>query len=384
MSALSVVKTGRPPVLDMARKPTPAPGPGEVLLRVDACGFCHHDLLVTGGTLRRGVAPGVTLGHEIAATVVAVSAAPPPDAAPSAAHGAMSNAAPDATTDARSDAMPDAAPGAWTAWRQGDRAVSLLTAACGRCDRCRDGREHRCRVGGGIGHRRDGGFAGYIALPATALVPIPPGIPPEQAALLACPAGVALHAVETAGVAPGDTVVVTGAGGGLGSHAVQLAAMRGAQVIAATASPRKIPLLEALGAAPALEIDAHTDLAAIVMAITGDRGADAVIDTVGPPLWPATMRCLGQYGRLALLGDVTGEPASLRPAEVIFRDLRITGVSGVSRAQVERTAALVAAGRLRPVLAQTLPLTPAGALEAWRMVAERRASGRVALIPGDG
>ena len=194
----------------------------------------------------------------------------------------------------------------------------------------------------------------------------------------------ALHAVETAGVAPGDTVVVTGAGGGLGSHAVQLAAMRGAQVIAATASPHKIPLLETLGAAPALEIDAHTDLAAIVMAITGDRGADAVIDTVGPPLWPATMRCLGQYGRLALLGDVTGEPAPLRPAEVIFRDLRITGVSGVSRAQVERAAALVAAGRLRPVLAQTLPLTPAGASEAWRMVAERRASGRVALIPGDG
>ena len=384
MSALSVVKTGRPPVLDMARKPTPAPGPGEVLLRVDACGFCHHDLLVTGGTLRRGVAPGVTLGHEIAATVVAVSAAPAPDAAPNATHGAMSNATPDATTDARSDAMPDAAPSAWPAWHPGDRAVSLLTAACGRCDRCRAGREHRCRVGGGIGHRRDGGFAGYIALPATALVPIPPGIPPEQAALLACPAGVALHAVETAGVAPGDTVVVTGAGGGLGSHAVQLAAMRGAQVIAATASPRKIPLLETLGAAPALEIDAHTDLAAIVMAITGDRGADAVIDTVGPPLWPATMRCLGQYGRLALLGDVTGEPAPLRPAEVIFRDLRITGVSGVSRAQVERAAALAAAGRLRPVVAQTLPLTAAGASEAWRMVAERRAFGRVALIPGDG
>jgi len=384
MSALSVVKTGRPPTLAMARKPMPAPGPGEVLLRVDACGFCHHDLLVTGGTLRRGVAPGVTLGHEIAATVVAVSAVPPPDAAPNAAPGATSNAAPDATTDVRSNAMPDAVPGTWTAWRPGDRAVSLLTAACGRCDRCRAGREHRCRVGGGIGHRRDGGFAGYIALPATALVPIPPGIPPEHAALLACPAGVALHAVETAGVAPGDTVVVTGAGGGLGSHAVQLAAMRGAQVIAATASPRKIPLLETLGAAPALEIDAHTDLAAIVMAITGDRGADAVIDTVGPPLWPATMRCLGQYGRLALLGDVTGEPAPLRPAEVIFRDLRIAGVSGVSRAQVERTAELVAAGRLRPVLVQTLPLTPAGASEAWRMVSERRASGRVVLIPGDG
>ena len=176
---------------------------------------------------------------------------------------------------------------------------------------------------------------------------------------------------------------VAGAGG-LGSHAVQLAAMRGAQVIAATASPHKIPLLEPLGAAPALEIDAHTDLAAIVMAITGDRGADAVIDTVGPPLWPATVRCLGQYGRLALLGDVTGEPRTFASGGGHFPRFADNGrVQCIARPGGTGGGA-GGGGPVRPVLAQTLPLTAAGASEAWRMVAKRRASGRVDLIPGDG
>lgn len=344
MAALSVVKPGRPPELAIVRRPVPMPGPGEVLLRIDACGFCHHDLLVMGGTLRRGVAEGVTLGHEIAGTVVATS----------------------------QDVV---------GVRPGDRVVSLLTAACGQCTRCRAGREHRCLTGEGIGHSRDGGFAEYVALPATALVPIPDGIPDEQAALLACPVGVALNGVESAGVAAGETVVVTGAGGGLGVHAVQIAAMRGAQVIAVTTSPDKADALESLGASVVVEAGEGLGFAEVVMALTDDAGADAVIDTVGSPLWPETLRCLGQYGRLTLLGDVSAEAASLRLAEVIFRDAQILGVSGVSMATLRQAVDLAASKQLRPVVSQTLPLTAEGAIEAWRLVSERRALGRVTLTP---
>ena len=347
MMALSVVKAGRPPALELVERPTPVPAPGEALLRVDACGFCHHDLLVMAGALRRGVAPGVILGHEIAGTVAMTA-----------------------------DDVCE--------WQPGDRAVSLLTAACGRCDRCWAGREHRCRVGAGIGHGRDGGFAEYAALPASALVRIPEGLPAEQAALLACPAGVALNGVKAAAIAAGETAVVTGAGGGLGVHAVQLAAQRGARVIAATTSPGKAALLESLGAETVIEIDADADPAGIVMALTDDAGADAVIDTVGPPLWPGALRCLGQYGRLALLGDVTGAATPVNLAELIFRDLRVMGVSGVSRGTLMQAAQLAAAGGLRLVVSQTLPLTAAGAAEAWRMAAERRAMGRVVLMPAAG
>ena len=344
MAALSVVKPGRPPELAVVLQPTPMTGPGEVLLRVDACGFCHHDLLVVSGMLRRGVAEGVTLGHEIAGTVVAAS---------------------------------DDVAGV----KVGDRVVSLLTAACGQCARCRAGREHRCLAGEGIGHGRDGGFAEYVALPASALVPVADGIPGEQAALLACPVGVALNGVESAGVASGETVVVTGAGGGLGVHAVQLAAMRGAQVIAVTTSPDKADALESMGAFVVIDAGEGLNFADVVMALTDDAGADAVIDTVGSPLWPATLRCLGQYGRLALLGDVSGEAASVRLAEVIFRDAQILGVSGVSLATLRQAVDLAASGQLRPVVSQTLPLTAEGAMEAWRLVSERRALGRVTLTP---
>ena len=344
MAALTVAQTGRPPQLAIAERPVPTPGPGEALLRVDACGFCHHDLLVMAGTLRRGVTPGVILGHEIAGTVVA-------------ADGGVGQ------------------------FRPGDRVVSLLTAACGQCRRCRAGREHRCLNGVGIGHGRDGGFAEYVALPASALAAAPNTMPPAEAALLACPAGVALTGLEAAGVTAGDTVVVTGSGGGLGVHAVQLAAGQGARVIAITTSPDKAELLEQLGASVVIEAEESLDIAEVVMALTDDAGADAVIDTVGRPLWPATLRCLGQYGRLALLGDISGEPAPLPLAEVIFRDMRIVGVSGVSRAALEETVRLAATGRLRPVASQILPLTAAGAAEAWRLVAERRPLGRVALMP---
>lgn len=344
MSALSLVEAGNPPVLAMVEREVPTPGPDEALLRVEACGFCHHDYLVMTGTLRRGVAPGVVLGHEIAGTVVSLG----------------DNA---------------------TMLREGDRVVSLLTAACGACARCLDGREHRCLNGAGIGHGRDGGFAEYVTLPATALVAVPNRVPPERAALLACPAGVALAGVENAEVSAGETVVVTGAGGGLGSHAVQLASARGAQVIGITSSPNKVAGLERLGASVVIDVDEGLDLAEIVLAVTEDAGADAMIDTVGPPLWPEALRCLGQYGRLVLLGDVTGEPASVRLAEMIFRDLRLTGVSGVSRRTLERCVETAVAGELQPVVADVLPLTSEGAAEAVRMVQARRALGRVVLSP---
>ncbi len=344
MSALTLVEPGVPPQLAMINRPTPTPGPGEALLRVDACGFCHHDLLVMSGVLRRGVRSGVTLGHEIAGTVVATA------------------------SDVDS-------------WQPGDRVVSLLTAACGHCQRCLSGNEHRCINGAGIGHGRDGGFAEFVALPATALVAVPDDIPSEQAALLACPVGVAINAVSAAEIAPGDTVVVTGAGGGLGSSAIQFAAAQGAQVIAVNTSPDKTAALESLGASLVVDANDGPDFSEIVMALTDDAGADGVIDTVGSPLWPATLRCLGQFGRLVLLGDVSGEPVALRLAEVIFRDAKILGVSGVSLSTLKQAVDLVAAGRIQPEVSQALPLTTEGVLEAAQLVSERRPLGRVVFTP---
>ena len=325
--------------------PTPRPEPHQALIRVIACGFCHHDRSVMAGVLRRGVGPGVILGHEISGLVVETG------------------------TEV-------------TGLQHGDRVVSILTEACGNCDRCANGREHRCREGQGIGHGRDGGFAEYVALSEYSLVKVPEGVDPVGAALLACPMGVALQAVrETAQVTAGETVVVTGAGGGLGSHAVQAAAAVGARVLAVSSSPEKENALLGLGAAEVLG-DTGLDFAEVVMALTGDAGADVVIDTVGSALFPSTLRSLAQFGRLVLLGEIVGQSVSLNPAEVIFRDARILGASGVSRAMVAQAGRMVLEGKLRPVVALELPLEEAA--EAYRLVSERKPTGRIVLLPDAG
>ena len=342
MRALYVKQAGDPPVLEIRDVLIPEAGPRQVLVHVTACGFCHHDRSVMAGLLRRGVAPDVILGHEISGVV----------------------------ETAGSDV---------TGLKTGDRVVSILTEACGRCDRCDNGREHRCREGQGIGHGRDGGFAEYVALSEHSLVKLPEGLDPVGAALLACPMGVALQAVrETAQVAPGETVVVTGAGGGLGVHAVQAAAALGARVLAVSSSPEKENALRELGAAEVLEING-LDFAELVMAMTGDEGADVVIDTVGSALFPSTLRSLAQYGRLVLLGEVLGQHISLNPAEIIFRDARLIGASGLSRATVEQAVLMALEGRLRTVVDLEMPLEQA--TDAYRLVSERRPTGRIVLLP---
>ena len=338
---------GTPPKLLVADLPVPQPGPDEALVRVAACGFCHHDLQVMNGTLRRGVAPGVVLGHEIAGVVEEVG------------EGV--------------DRV-----------RPGDRVVSLLTNACGECDRCLSGREHRCRDGEGIGHWRNGGFAEFVALSQHSLVQLPETVELTTASLLACPAGVALQALSAVDVSAGETVVVTGAGGGLGVHAVQFAAAMGARTIAITSTSGKATVLYRYGANDVIEMSAPEsglEFSGVVMAVTGDLGADVVIDTVGTATLRSSVRCLGQYGRVALLGEVGGE-GNLRGLipEIVFRDARISGVSGVSRATVEQSVALAAEGKLVPVVQRLMPLEEAA--HAAEMLSERTILGRIALVPG--
>ena len=342
MRALVLECPGTPPSLTVADLPVPRPGPGEALVRVAACGFCHHDRLVMDGTLRRGVRPGVVLGHEIAGVVE--------DVGPSV------------------DRV-----------RPGDRVVSLLVNACGLCDRCLAGREHRCRNGEGIGHGRNGGFAEFVSVSQHSLAVLPDALELSAATLLACPAGVALQALSAVHVSAGETVVVTGAGGGLGVHAVQLAAALGARTLAVTSSPHKAQALADYGADEVIETG-ELDFAEIVMALTGDEGAAAVIDPVGAATLRSSVRSLAQYGRLALLGEVGGE-GSLRGVipEIVFRDAQVTGVSGVSRDTLERSIALAAEGKITPVLQEVMPLEGAG--RAYELLLSRAVLGRVALAP---
>ena len=333
---------GDPPKLAVKEVPTPAIGPKEVLVKVGACGLCYHDILVMRGVLRRGVKPQVVLGHEISGEVVEC--------------GALV-----------STVFP------------GDRVATILTDACGVCANCAMGREHRCLQGVGIGHGADGGFAEYVKVSEASLVKLPPDADPVGSCLYGCPMGVALHALrDAAGLRAGETAVVTGAGGGLGSHAVQLARALGARVFAVTTSEEKEAALRELGAHEVI-VAPDLDFGEMVQALTEDQGADVVMNNLGAVAFDACWTAMGQFGRMIVTGDVTGDPVSIRPAELLFRDARLIGVSGVSRAQLRDVSRMVGAGLVRPVVSRTYALEEAS--EAYRLMRDRGSFGRVVLAP---
>jgi D-arabinose 1-dehydrogenase-like Zn-dependent alcohol dehydrogenase len=342
MRALVLEEPGQEPQLAVRDLPEPELGPHDALVRVAACGVCYHDVLVMRGVLRRGVKPRIVLGHEIAGRVEKV--------------GPLV-----------------------TAVAVGDPVASILTNACGICDRCRTGREHRCRNGQGIGHSIDGGFAEYVKVRETSLAVLPPDLDLTRACILGCPMGVALQALADVGrLQAGESVLVTGAGGGLGVHLVQLAKALGARVFAVTTSPQKVERLEGLGADQVLLAE-DLDFGDLARALTEDEGVDVAVNTVGPKVFAACLASLAQFGRMVILGDVTGGSVNLVPAELLFRDAVIAGSSGTSRQNLLKVAGLVHTGQVRPIVSQTFALQEAA--EAYRLMLDKESFGRLVLAP---
>ena len=322
--------------------PKPEIGPHDVLVKVAAAGVCYHDILAARGVLRRGLSPNVVLGHEISGYVEAIG-------------------------------------NLVTKFILGQKVASILTEACGLCDRCRSGREHRCRNGRGIGHSINGGFAEYTKIKETSLTLVPEGIEMTAAALLACPIGVGVQAMlEVAKLEMGETVLVTGAGGGLGTHMVQIGKAVGARVMAVTSSPEKITRLEDLGADDVLLME-DVDFSEIARALTEDEGVDVVVDCVGPSVFQSCVTSLTQFGRMVILGDVTGGEVVIRPAEILFRDAQISGSSGTSIKNLERAASLVASGTVNPVISEELSLHEWD--KAYEQMINKESFGRICLLP---
>jgi len=341
MKALVLEEPGEEPTLSIKDLADPVPGPRDVIVEVAAAGMCYHDVAVMQGVLRRGVKSDVVLGHEISGRIAQVG---------------------DEVTLAS----------------VGDRVVSTLTLFCGECERCLNGREYRCFYGRGLGHGIDGGFAQFLKLPEISVVPLPDSVDLEQAAILGCPMGVALQALrDVARVQPGETVLVTGAGGGLGAHSIQLASALGARVLAVTTSVDKMEALEELGAEVILADE--LDFSEIAQALTEDMGADVVMNTVGSAMFTSSLRSLAQYGRMVLLGEITGDRVNLNLAEVLFRDAAIYGSTGAGRSHIADVAEMVESGSVKPVVSQRFSFEDAAT--AYRSMRNKQTFGRVVLIP---
>lgn len=326
---------GRPEVLELREKPQPAPGEREVVIRVAACGLCGHDSADRAG-LTRTKLPCV-LGHEVSGVIVELGAK------------------------------------VWE-FEAGEVVASKQFATCGRCRACRSGRELDCP------DKRFlyGGYAEYVALPADALLRVPGNVDMAEAAVVACTLGSCLQALRNvAQVLAGETVLMTGAGGGLGIHGMQAAVALGARTIALSSSPQKAALLRELGADAV--VAPGDNCVTELLELTKGVGVDVVIDNVGhPSVFSPCFRALRKRGRYVLTGQLYRERISLYPAFVFGKEALITGSGSTLMSTFMDSMDLVASGAVK-VIIERHSLADVAAVHA--AMDESRVRGRAVLVP---
>jgi propanol-preferring alcohol dehydrogenase len=322
--------------------PVPEPGMGEALLRVGACAVDQFDLAIRNGRWSHAVLP-LIIGHEIAGEVVAVG------------------------------------PGV-AGWAPGDRVAASLYLVCGHCRHCRSGRETICEnFGGHVGVSIPGGYAEYVALPARNLVAIPDDLAFPEASVIANAIGTPYHALtKQMRLRPGEFFMVTGAGGGVGIHAVQLAAMMGARVLAVDITTDKLDAARARGAEVVVNPE-DEDLTAIARSWTGGRGLDGILELVGPATMPAGLAALAKGGRMVVVGSHTGTELTISPHAFYQNEFELLGSRNVSVGELAEVVDLVAAGKVEPVVSGTYPLEQVEELH--ERVRNRTVIGREVLVP---
>lgn len=338
MRAVIIAEPNAEPTLQEV--PKPSPNAGELLVKVAACGVCFRDLVD-----RQGRYPWIqfpaTPGHEFAGTIEAIG------------EGV-------------------------TGFSIGERVVNLHRASCGACRACLAGEDGRCENSVfTYGHTTPGGYAEYVIAEPSSLVKVPEGLSLEAASFLNCTAAVALRALRRhANTRPQETVLVTGASGGVGLHGLMVAKKLGAKTIAVTSSAAKAKRLEAF--ADKVLVSAPDQFHHQAKS----EGVDVVLDCVGAPTLNASLRSLRAGGRLLIVGNVNQDRFSLNPGYAILFEIAIFGSAVSSRKDLEDVLLWAAAGEIQPQLEQVLPLSKAA--EAQARLARGEAFGRTVLSPSIG
>jgi NADPH:quinone reductase-like Zn-dependent oxidoreductase len=225
-----------------------------------------------------------------------------------------------------------------------------------------------------------GGYAEFVAVPARITHLVPPKLDFADAAVVARHAPLALHLLETkARVCPGETVLVMGASGGLGSVGVQVAKSLGATVIAGAGAPERVARAVAAGADYGIDYR-RSDLVQEVMVLTGGRGVDVVFENIGDPdLFPQAVSSLARGGRLVTAGSHGGGKVMLNVTELYQKQLTLYGSTGQTSGDLDRALSLAADGLLQAEIADTFPLSSAA--RAHEDLEEGRIAGKIVLLP---
>ncbi|MEQ1894027.1 MAG: zinc-binding dehydrogenase [Planctomycetota bacterium] len=230
------------------------------------------------------------------------------------------------------------------------------------------------------GEHCDGLACEYVAIDTRYLLPLPTGVDPVQAAAVPLVFITAWGLVVTRGqVQAGENVLVLGGASGVGSAAIQIAKARGARVLATAGSDEKRALCRALGADEVLD---HRDAGwgKELKRLTAGKGAELVVEHVGPATWKTSMSVLARNGRLVTCGGTTGPIVELALPHLFIKNQSVLGSTMGPRAAYPEIFAAVAAGRFKPVVDRVLPLSQARA--AHELLESRAVSGKIVLVPG--
>lgn len=314
----------------------------EVLIRVRGCGVCYRDTIVRRGLMRARIP--VIPGHEVSGEIVEVG---------------------------------DNVEG----FSKGDLVSSLIYSYDPRDESCAGGKENICRSRISIGEDRDGCYAEYIALPHWILEKI--GSPgegsPESYSIAACVVGTAIRALRTIGrVSKGDRVLVTGAGGGVGIHAVQVAKALGARVIATTRSPEKADSIKKAGADDLIVY--REGFSEEVRRLTDGEGVDLVVETVGGPTLDQSLRSVRRGGRIAIIGNVDPKPQGILLGLVILREICMQGVLNSTHTELREAIEMIRKGLVKPIIS-TIDLSEESIRKSHQNLERGGSTGRYVIKP---
>jgi NADPH2:quinone reductase len=333
MKAIEITRPGPPDVLHVTDRPVPVAGPGEVLIAVAAAGVNRPDLMQREGRYPPPKGTTDIPGLEVAGHVVGLG---PPD----------------------QDGPPRSASG--RPWAMGDEVCALVAG---------------------------GGYAEVCVVPGVQCLPVPTGLTlTDAAALPETYFTVWTNVFDRGRLTAGEWLLVHGGTSGIGTTAIQLAAARGAKVLATAGSAEKCRACERLGARRGIDYRAE-DFVAAVHEASGGYGVDVVLDIIGGDYTPRNLECLARDGRLVQIGVMGGESTTLSLRRLLMNRLTITGSTlrirtprekGAIAAALEREVwPLLAKGTARPVVDRVFPLEAAA--EAHRRLESGAVIGKVVL-----
>jgi D-arabinose 1-dehydrogenase-like Zn-dependent alcohol dehydrogenase len=259
----------------------------------------------------------------------------------------------------------------------GERVVIYQRLSCGSCRYCLDGRHDLCRNSRVLGESGGGGYAEFTCVPARNLLRVPDGVDMKAAALAVCPIGTSVRAaLGVAQLGPGQTVLITGAGGGLGLHQIQIAKAVSAHVIAVTSSEDKTDIIRQAGADEVI-VSPDLKFSKDVWRITEKQGVDVVLENVVTGTFGESLRSTAQHAIVVVLGNIGTKPVEFDPGLMIVRRIRVAGSGNATYADVRRALYFLSTGAVKPFIGRVLPFPDVGKGHA--LMEEKAVVGRVVL-----